>query len=40
MTNIVIQSDLGLFLSSGTLMHLVASSEVKEIGAEFETIYL
>lgn len=36
----LIQSDVGLSLGSGTLMHLVASSEVTEIGTEFETIYL
>lgn len=40
MTSIVLRSDTGPSLSSGIEMHLVASSQVKEIGTESKTVYL
>ena len=40
MTHTVIPSNVGLSLGSGPLMHSVASSEVKEMGAELEAVYL
>lgn len=40
MTNIVIPSDMGRSLGSSPLMHSVASSEVKEMRAEFEAFHL